>query len=214
MDTRPLNPHVNLRGNLRERAGKLLEEISPSERANLLIKGWMSHDARWFMAVCREFGMQVTNRINQDAVYETGKVEAWRISRRLNLPLPATVEDCMLLQEVLICFFGPDVIDYDVFKVSDDAYQLHVKDCFAPVNAARAGVADEFECGVFARTGGWLTALGVDFVMSPPLGKCMKLQGKECICTIRVRPGEGSTSATSSSSSYDSGLWPNPLSSS
>ena len=54
-----MNEHKDLRPELRQQAGEILRRLSPSEREALLIKGWMSHDARWFMAVAREHGMEV-----------------------------------------------------------------------------------------------------------------------------------------------------------
>jgi hypothetical protein len=50
----------------------------------------------------------------------------------------------------------------------------------------RAGVAAQYECGIFARVLGWLDALGVAYELSPALGKCMKAQGQECVYTITV----------------------------
>jgi len=153
----------------------------------LLIKCWMSHDARWFMAVAREYGMEVTNRLNRIAAHEIGKVEARRIVSALELPPVKTLEDYLLAQEVFIGLLGPELLDYRVIKVGDSAYQVHVRRCFAHDNAARAGVADDLECGIFARVTGWLEALGLAYETSPPLGKCLKAQGQECMYTITLR---------------------------
>ncbi|MBI4561616.1 MAG: hypothetical protein HY724_06185 [Candidatus Rokubacteria bacterium] len=147
----------------------------------------MSHDARWFMAVAGEYGMEVTNRLNRIAAHEIGKVEARRIVSALELPPVKTLEDYLLAQEVFIGLLGPELLDYGVIKVGESAYQVHVRRCFAHDNAARAGVADDLECGIFARVTGWLEALGVAYETSPPLGKCLKAQGQECIYTITLR---------------------------
>jgi hypothetical protein len=186
-----MNNRENLQPKLRQQANELLRRLSPAEREALIIKCWMSHDARWFMAVAREYGMEAANRVNQAAVYEIGKVEAPRVLRALKLPPVKTVDDCLLAQETIIGLFGPDLLDYDVIKVGDNACRVHVKRCFAEENATRVGVADQFECGIFARCSGWLEALGMEYEMTPPLGKCMKAQGQECIRTFifKVKPG-------------------------
>jgi hypothetical protein len=176
----------NLQPQLRKQANELLRQLSPSERETLLIKCWMSHDARWFMAVASEFGMEVTNRINRIAAHEVGKVEARRIVRALQFPPVTTLDDYLLAQEVFIGFLGPDLLDYRVIKVSNNAYQVHVQYCFAHENAARAGVANQLECGIFARVTGWLDALGLAYETNPSLGKCLKTQGQECIYTITI----------------------------
>ena len=175
-----------LQPQLRQKANDLLRQLAPSEREILLIKCWMSHDARWFMAVAKEFGLQAANRVNQTAAHEAGKVEAGRIIRALRLPPATTLDECLQAQEIFIGLLGPDLLDYRVSKVSDTAYETCVRRCFAHDNAERAGIADKLECGVFARVTGWIEALGVAYQINPSLGKCLKAQGRECIYTISL----------------------------
>ncbi len=131
--------HEDFQTELRRKAGEILSRLSPSEREALLVKCWMSHDARWFMAVAGECGMEVTNRLNRIAAHEVGKVEAQRIVRALRLPPAVNLDDYLLAQEVFIGLLGPDLLDYRVNKAGDDAYQVHVHRCFAHDNAAHAG---------------------------------------------------------------------------
>ena len=173
---------------LRGKAADILARLSSTEREALLIKCWMSHDARWFMTVAREYGMEVANRLNQAAAHEIGKVEARRIVRALELPPLTTVDEYLLAQEVFIGLLGPELLDYEVTKVGDEAWQIRVLRCFANENAVRAGVADAYDCGIFARTTGWLEALGLDYEMAPPLGRCQKVGGRECAYTFRLKP--------------------------
>ena len=181
-----MSDQEDLQPALRQKASDILRRLSPSEREALLIKCWMSHDARWFMAVARECGVRVANRLNQIAAHEVGEVEAQRMIRALQLPSPKTLDDYLWIQEVFIGLLGPDLLDYGVTRVSDNAYQVHVRRCSAHGNAVRAGIADQFECGVFARVTGWLDALGLPYGTNPSLGKCLKAQGQECIYTITV----------------------------
>jgi len=181
-----MTDHEDLRAGLRQQAQDILGRLSPTEREALLIKNWMSHDARWFMAVAREYGMEVANRLNQIAAHEVGKAEAQRLVRALGLPPVKTVDDYVLAQEVFISLLGPDLLDYGVSKVGDNAFRVDVQRCFAHDNAARAGISDTFECGIFARLTGWLDALGLAYETSPPLGKCLKARGRECGYTITL----------------------------
>lgn len=182
-----MSNQADLQPGLRQEAINILGRLVPSEREALLIKCWMSHDARWFMAVAGEYDLQVTNRLNQIAAHELGKVEAQRIVRALGLPPVTTLDDYLLAQEIFIGFLGPDLLDYRVSKVSDHVCQVLVRRCFAHDNAMRAGIADFFECGIFARVTGWLDALGLAYETNPPLGKCLKAQGQECLYTITLR---------------------------
>ena len=79
-------------------AGKL----APGAREQLLVKCWMTHDARWFNAVAREFGMEVANRLNQRAVREMAKVEWQRVGGALGIAPPRDAADCLRAQEALI----------------------------------------------------------------------------------------------------------------
>jgi hypothetical protein len=184
-----MNNQDNLQPGLRQRANDLWRQLAPSEHKALLIKCWMSHDARWFMAVAQEYGLPVANQLNKIAAHEIGKVEAQRIVRALPLPTVTTLDDYLLAQEVFICLLGSDLLDYSVVKVSDKAYQMQVQSCFAHENAVRAGIAEQYECGILARITGWFAALGLAYEINPSLGKCLRVQGQECIYTIALAKG-------------------------
>lgn len=176
------------------RPAEILARLSPAEREALLVKCWMSHDARWFMAVAEECGMAVANRLNRIAAHELGKAEARRIARALRLSPPTTLDEYLAIQETFIALLGPELLEYAVARVSETACRMDVRRCFAYDNATRAGVADRYECGIFPRVTGWLDGLGLAWETSPPPGKCLKAQGRECVYTIalRGRSGDGS----------------------
>jgi hypothetical protein len=188
-----------LQPRLRERANDILRRLSPSEREALLVKGWMSHDARWFMAVAKEYGVEAANRLNSVAAHAVGEVEAPRIARALELPAARTIDDWLLTQEILLAFLGPDLADYQLTKVGSNAFQVHVQRCFAYDNAVRAGISDQYECGMLARITGWLDAQSLSYEISPPLGKCLKAAGGECLYQLSLRfDAEEPTGADSS----------------
>jgi hypothetical protein len=171
---------------LRDKANEVLRRLSPPEREALLIKGWMSHDARWFMAVAGEYGMEAANHLNRIAAHEVGKAEARRIARALDLPAVRTVDDWLLTQETLLCLLGPALADYRVTKAGSGAFQVHVEHCFAYDNAVRAGISEHYECGMLTRITGWLDALELEYEISPPLGKCLKAAGNECLYRLAL----------------------------
>jgi hypothetical protein len=185
-----MSEQADLQPALRRQAAALTRRLLPAEREALLVKCWMSHDARWFMAVAKECGLAVANRLNQSAARGVGQVEAQRIERALQLPPVQSLDDYLLRQEQLINLLGPELLDYDVSKVSADSGQMQVRRCFAHENAARAGILDQYECGIFARVAGWLDATGLPYELQPALGKCLKAQGHECVYSITVRPAE------------------------
>lgn len=184
-----MNIQEDLKPKLRQEALEILSRLAPREREALLIKCWMSHDARWFMAVASEFGMEVTNRLNQIAAHEVGKAECKRVVKALQLPRVESLDDLLLIQEVLIGLLGPDLLDYRVNKVSENSGRVHVQRCFAYENARRAGVAEELNCGIFARVTGWIEALGLPYEIEPKLGNCLKARGEECAYTMSLHGG-------------------------
>jgi hypothetical protein len=176
-----------LQPKLREQANAVLGRLSSPEREALLLKSWVSHDARWFMAVAREYGLEAANRLNRVAAHEVGKAEARRIARALELPAARTIDDWLLTQEIFLGLVGPGLVDYRVAKVGSNAFQVHVQRCFANENAVRAGISDHYECGVFARITGWADGLGLGYEISPSLGKCLKAAGDECLYRFTLR---------------------------
>jgi len=172
----------------RQRAHEVLGWLTHDERERLLVKCWMSHDARWFTAVAQAFGIEAANRLNQIAAREEGKVETRRIVRTLQLPPVASVDDYLVLQEIIIGLLGPELLDYEVVELGGDAFQIRIRRCFAHENVERAGVAEVYECGIFARVSGWLDALDLSYEMTPLLGACARVQGRECAYTFTIRP--------------------------
>ena len=175
------------RPTLRQQAIDVLRRLPPAQREALLIKCWMSHDARWFMAVAGEYGMEAANRLNRVAAREVGRAEARRVARALELPAVRTIDDWLLTQEIFLGFLGPDLAEYQVTKGGANTFQIDVQRCFAHENAARAGISDSYECGMFARITGWADALGVGYEISPSPAKCLKAAGKECLYRFTLR---------------------------
>jgi hypothetical protein len=147
---------------------------------DLLIKGWMSHDARWFMAVAKHFGMDAANRLNQSVCREIGRVEMKRYMKTLALSPAKDLEGYLTLKKGALLLYGPDLIEYEIKILDHQSYEMRLKRCFAYENIVRAGIEDRCECGIFARLQGWIDAQGLEHELSPPLGKCMMVLGKEC----------------------------------
>jgi hypothetical protein len=166
-----------------------MSAIPASERERLLVKCWMTHDARWYNAVAREFGMQAANRLNQAAVRGAAKVEAQRVGRALGIAPPKDAAGCLAAQQAMIGLLGPELLDYDAVVEDRDTCRVHVKRCFAHENVEKAGIAAQYDCGIFARIEGWLEGMGFEPEVDPPLKGCLKAQGKDCVHTVRLRAG-------------------------
>ncbi len=165
----------------------MLNLLSFDSQKDLLIKGWMSHDARWFMAVAEHFGIDAANRLNQSVCRELGRVEMKRLMKALNSSPPKDISQYLSLKKEAILLYGPDLIEYEINIVNHQSYEMHLKRCFAFENIVKAGIKDHCECGIFARIQGWIDAQGLEHELVPPLGKCMMVSGKKCSYTITLR---------------------------
>lgn len=165
----------------------MLNRLSFEIQKDLLVKGWMSHDARWFMAVAEHFGIGAANRLNQVVCRELGRVEMKRFMGTLNIVPPKDINEYLSLKKAGISLYGPDLIEYEIEVVDSESFKMHVKRCFAYENIVRAGIKDQYECGIFARLQGWIDAQGLKHELTPPLGKCMKVLGKECCYAITLQ---------------------------
>ncbi|MGZ3567700.1 MAG: DUF6125 family protein [Thermodesulfobacteriota bacterium] len=158
----------------------MLNSLSFEMEKDLLIKGWMSHDARWFMAVAKHFGMDAANRLNQSVCREIGRVEMKRYMKKLALSPARNLEEYLTLMEAALSLYGSGLAEYKIKALNDQSYETHMRRCFAFENIVRAGIEDRCECGIFARLQGWIDAQGLEHELTPPLGKCMMVLGKEC----------------------------------
>ncbi len=57
----------------------LLSSVNNEKKIEILRKNWMSHEARYQMAIVRELGWEKANNINKTVIYEIGKVMMYRL---------------------------------------------------------------------------------------------------------------------------------------
>lgn len=139
------------------------------------------------MAVAENFGIDAANRLNQIVCREIGRVEMKRFMKSLSLSPPKDMEEYLNLKKAALSLYGSDLAEYEIKILDHQSYQMHLKRCFAYENIVRAGIKDEYECGIFARLQGWIDAQGLGHELTPPLGKCMKVLGEECCYTVTLQ---------------------------
>jgi len=74
---------------------KSSRSLSPETIQTVLSKGWMTHDAMWFVSCLRELGIERANRLNRSAIedYQCGvmyRIESWL--KVLGVPFEMTPE--------------------------------------------------------------------------------------------------------------------------
>jgi hypothetical protein len=155
--------------------------LSDAQEKELLRNCWYSHDARWYMAVVQEFGVEAANRLNRRVCLALGKAEMRRLIRALDISRPRTVQELVQVIEAAFRFFAPPPLTQLEIRVVDDhSYEALMKRCFIHDNIKKAGIASFYVCAAHDRIQGWHEALGLPLAEEPPALPCAKVQGREC----------------------------------
>jgi hypothetical protein len=97
------------------------------------------------------------------------------------------MDEYLNLKKAAISMVGPDLIEYEIKILNSQSYEMYLKRYFAYENIVRAGIKDQYECGIFSRLQGWIDAQGLEHELAPSLGKCMQVLGKECCYRITIK---------------------------
>jgi len=131
--------------------------------------------------------MDAANRLNQFVCREIGRVEMKRFMKSLALSTPKDLEEYLTLKKAAFSLYGSGLAEYGIKILDQQSYEIHLKRCFAYENIVKAGIKDQYECGILARIQGWIDAQGLEHELKPPLGKCMMVSGEKCHYTITLR---------------------------
>jgi len=137
--------------------------------------------------VAEHFGIEAANRLNQIVARELGQVEMKRYMKTLALSPAKDMEEYLNLGKAAISLYGSGLAEYEIKILDHQTYEMHLKRCFAYENIVKAGIKDQYECGILARIQGWIDAQGLEHELKPPLGKCMMVLGRECSYTIKLK---------------------------
>lgn len=167
----------------------LWSDLSPEQREGLIRNCWYSHDARWFNAVAREFGLEAANTLNRQVCRALGKAEMRRLVKALEIAQPTTAQELVQVIEVAFSAFTPPPLTQLEIRVVDDrSYEAWMKRCFIHENITKAGIAPFYVCAAPDRIQGWHEALGLPLAADPPGLRCPKTEGQECRPAITFQP--------------------------
>jgi hypothetical protein len=165
--------------------------LSNEKEKELLRSCWYSHDARWYMGVVEEFGVEAANRLNRRVCRALGAAEMRRLVRVLGIAGPKTAQELVQVIEAAFRFFAPPPLTQLEIRIIDDhSYQAWMKRCFIHDNITKAGISDFYICAALDRIQGWHDVLGLPLAEEPPALACAKVQGRECRPVITFRPPE------------------------
>jgi hypothetical protein len=167
----------------------LWPDLSPEQREGLIRNCWYSHDARWYMAVAGEFGLEAANRLNRRVCRALGEAEMRRLVKALGVAQPTTVQELAEVIEVAFRVFAPPPLtQLEIQVVDNDSYEGWMKRCFIHDNITKAGIGSVYICAAQDRIQGWHDALGLPLAADPPSLRCPKTVGQECRPVITFQP--------------------------
>ena len=143
------------------------------ELKELLVKGWMTHDAMWFYSCLQDCGIEKTNKINKAAIRAMSAIEIKRIQKAVGAGDLDTFD-------AFERFFG---ITMQIVKgeFMEFTYSVPAKNrihsewwgsCFAYEGMKALGVIEHYECGIMLRIETWLDTLGIKYEVDPKVTGC------------------------------------------
>ena len=161
---------------------KVLDESLDNELFEMVRKNWMSHDARWQMAVVNEFGWELGNKLNQDVIKQMAKTMIYRYLKFTKITKLENIEEFVKIWNQVVDLFWPSHENYKFFINSPTEIQVIISKCPVYDSVRTAGVADKYECACNDFREGLFSALGLEFTQG--ISKCL-INGDD-ICEINV----------------------------
>jgi len=158
-----------------------MELLSKEELKEILIKGWMTHDAMWFLQCLRKTGIETTNKINKAASAGLGLIEAKRFKKILNIDEIRTPDDLKKFINLIFHVVKAEFMKFSYRFIKENEIQCEMYECFAYDGMKRIGVIDQYQCGIYNRVEAWFKGLGLKFEATPQFKGCLMFQGKKCI---------------------------------
>lgn len=179
----------NLRADGRNEAAVSNERVlSDQQEKELLRKCWYTHDARWFMSVAQEFGLEAANKLNKRTCRALGEAEMRRLVKALGIGAPTDVQEVMpVIEAAFRLFTPPPLMELEVRMIDERSWEGWMKRCFIHDNVVKAGIGGSYACAAIDRIYGWHDALGMPLAGEPPALRCPKLEGRECRHVLTVR---------------------------
>jgi hypothetical protein len=164
-----------------------LGDVDKDRLKQFLVRGWMTHDAMWFVHSVHELGIETANRLNRAAVRSMAQVEAKRLLRILGRDAVTSFDELREFFEAARQLVMGDFMDF-VWRWSEDerSVRFEMRKCFAYDGVSQLGVADRYECGIYERVYGWLAALGVEYSVEPDVSLCTMHHAGECVRRLEL----------------------------
>ena len=159
--------------------------LKTKELRELLIKNWMTHDAMWFVNCLKEFGIEITNKINQAAVRDMSAIEIKRIQKATGVERIHSFDELQRFFAITMQIVTGDFMKYRYYAPTKNALRVEWERCFAYEGMIALGMSDRYECGIMLRINTWLKTMGIQFEVEPEVTGCMMHTDGKCFRDYR-----------------------------
>ena len=157
----------------------------------LLIKGWMTHDAMWFYHCLQECGIEKTNRINKAAIRAMSAIEIKRIQNAVGAGDLDTFDVFKRSFEITMQIVKGEFMEFIYSMPAKNRMHCEWRgSCFAYEGVKALGVIDRYECGIMLRIETWLDTLGIQYEVEPKVTGCMMHTHGKCFRDYRFFFGQ------------------------
>jgi hypothetical protein len=166
-----------------------IDDLTKKEIIDLLGRCWMTHDGMWFYQAIQALGVKEASRLNKAAIAMLAPLEIGRMKKAFGLENEKieTFEELKEFFERATALFVPDFMNASFSFPAENTFrwEFKPKSCFAYKGMSRAGVIDQYECGVIYRVVCWLSALGVEY-KAPEVVRCRMIDSDMCTGDVEV----------------------------
>jgi hypothetical protein len=162
-----------------------MRSLEKDKLKELLIKGWMTHDAMWFYHCLQECGIDKTNRINKAAIKAMSAVEIKRIQKAVGAEKLDTFDEFKRFFDITMEIATGEFMKYTYSMTTNNLMHGEWESCFAYEGVKALGVVDRYECGIMLRIDTWLDTLGIQYEVEPKVTGCIMHTDGKCFRDYR-----------------------------
>jgi hypothetical protein len=163
-----------------------LDNLSATQREELLRRSWMANDGLWFYHTAQALGIDAANQTNAQVVREFGRQEMRRLMRALEIKVVDSPEKYRLLFDSAVeLYLGTLIESEDSYR--ENTHDIKVTTCFAYKGVKRANIDKVYHCGPGERLLGWLEAMALDATIEPGVGLCQMAHTGSCGYQVAIR---------------------------
>jgi len=155
------------------------------EVKELLVKGWMTHDAMWFYNCLQACGIEKTNKINKAAIRNMAAIEIKRVQKAVGAENLNTFDEFKRFFDMTMEIATGEFMKYTYSSPAHNILHGEWKSCFAYEGVKGLGVIDQYECGIMLRIETWLDTLGIRYEVEPKVTGCMMHTDGKCFRDYR-----------------------------